>query len=195
MLISLLFILDTPRNLYFLHTSTWLLNMFGIFFILAAHEHYSIDVFIAFYIASRLFLYYHTLANNQALMSHDSNRTRIWFPLFSYFESSVDGIIPNEYHSLSELFQNLFIWLLNIKDLWMLTARRIWIQQMNHPEPNRRNRRSQSQTPSKRNKLSTNFGNSSEKTRRSMVNLTTPDIASFDNVDKKSSSESPKKEI
>ncbi|KAJ6642732.1 Ceramide phosphoethanolamine synthase, partial [Pseudolycoriella hygida] len=49
----------TPRHLYFLHTITWLLNMFGIFFILAAHEHYT------FYITSRLFLYYHTLANNQ----------------------------------------------------------------------------------------------------------------------------------
>ena len=76
---------------------SWLLNMFGIFFILAAHEHYSIDVFIAFYITSRLFLYYHTLANNQALMSRDSKRTKVWFPLFSYFESGVDGIVPNQY--------------------------------------------------------------------------------------------------
>lgn len=64
--------------------------MFGIFFILSAHEHYSIDVFIAFYITSRLFLYYHTLANNQALMQRDSSRTRIWFPLFSFFESEVN---------------------------------------------------------------------------------------------------------
>lgn len=118
----------TPRNLYFLHTLTWLLNMFGIFFILAGHEHYSIDVFVAFYITSRLFLYYHTLANNHALMSHDSNRTRIWFPMFSYFESSVDGIIPNEYDSIAEIIAKLFEILVYCKDICMLTARRFWIQ-------------------------------------------------------------------
>ncbi|XP_017473228.1 PREDICTED: sphingomyelin synthase-related 1 [Rhagoletis zephyria] len=117
----------TPRNLYFLHTLTWLLNMFGIFFILAAHEHYSIDVFVAFYITSRLFLYYHTLANNQALMSHDSNRTRIWFPMFSYFESSIDGIVPNEFDSIGALIDGMLQLVLNVKDTCMLTARRIWI--------------------------------------------------------------------
>lgn len=103
----LFFITDTPRHLYFLHTFTWMLNMFGIFFILAAHEHYSIDVFVAFYITSRLFLYYHTLANNQALMQRDSIRTRIWFPLFSFFEASVDGIVPNEYETPSLIVCNL----------------------------------------------------------------------------------------
>ncbi|XP_029034262.1 sphingomyelin synthase related [Osmia lignaria lignaria] len=107
----------TPRQLYFLHTFTWMLNMFGIFFILAAHEHYSIDVFVAFYITSRLFLYYHTLANNQALMQRDSNRTRIWFPLFSFFESSVDGIVPNEYESPSLIVCNLVG---TGKDIWNL---------------------------------------------------------------------------
>ncbi|XP_055691004.1 ceramide phosphoethanolamine synthase-like [Lutzomyia longipalpis] len=117
----------TPRHLYFLHTMTWLLNMFGIFFILAAHEHYSIDVFVAFYITSRLFLYYHTLANNQALMSHDSTRTRIWFPMFSYFESSVDGIIPNEFDTMTEVLGKCFWGVVYIKDLCMLTARRIWL--------------------------------------------------------------------
>ncbi|KAK7868363.1 hypothetical protein R5R35_013653 [Gryllus longicercus] len=101
----------TPRHLYFVHTFTWLLNMFGIFFILSAHEHYSIDVFVAFYITSRLFLYYHTLANNQALMQRDSNRTRVWFPLFSFFESSVDGIVPNEYESPVVPIRKLLIWI------------------------------------------------------------------------------------
>lgn len=82
--------------------------MFGIFFILAAHEHYSIDVFVAFYITSRLFLYYHTLSNNQALMQRDSIRTRVWFPLFSYFEASVDGIVPNEFETPSEIVANIY---------------------------------------------------------------------------------------
>lgn len=167
--------------------------MFGIFFILAAHEHYSIDVFIAFYIASRLFLYYHTLANNQALMSHDSNRTRIWFPLFSYFESSVDGIIPNEFTSLSEIFCSMGNWLISIKDLWMLTARRYWIAQQNIPEPSKRNRRSQSSTPKKKH-LPNGYAASGDKLRRSMVNLCSTssslDIAE-DVVEKK---DGPKKE-
>lgn len=157
--------------MYFLHTSTWLLNMFGIFFILAAHEHYSIDVFIAFYIASRLFLYYHTLSNNQALMSSDSNRTRIWFPMFSYFESSVDGIIPNEYTSLSEMFGQLGCWLISAKDLCMLTARRFWINQVNK-EPDKRRPRSQSQSSTRKHKGGS--ADSGEKLRRSMVDLTNP---------------------
>ncbi|KAM7356350.1 sphingomyelin synthase related [Cochliomyia hominivorax] len=121
----------TPRNLYFLHTLSWLLNMFGIFFILAAHEHYSIDVFVAFYITSRLFLYYHTLANNQALMQRDSNRTRIWFPMFSYFESSVDGIIPNEFDTVGEIIDQLTHLLIDLKDTVMLTAHRFWLEAPN----------------------------------------------------------------
>ncbi|KAF0301981.1 Sphingomyelin synthase-related 1 [Amphibalanus amphitrite] len=88
----------TPRRIYFLHTFTWLLNVFGVFFILSAHEHYSIDVFIAFYITSRLFMYYHTLANNQVKRKRaDEKRTRIWFPMFSYFEANVHGTVPNEF--------------------------------------------------------------------------------------------------
>jgi len=89
----------TSRRIYFLHTFTWLLNCFGVFFILAAHEHYSIDVFVAFYITSRLFLYYHTLVNNRAVSkyqeSFDAKRTWFYFPVFSFLEENVDGRIPN----------------------------------------------------------------------------------------------------
>ncbi|VDM04779.1 unnamed protein product [Schistocephalus solidus] len=87
----------TPANFHPLHTFTWILNVFGVFFILAAHEHYSIDVFVAVYITSRLFLYYHWLANNQFLMRQDKQRARIWFPLFAFFESESRGSVPPEF--------------------------------------------------------------------------------------------------
>ncbi|XP_066942332.1 sphingomyelin synthase-related protein 1-like [Macrobrachium rosenbergii] len=100
----------TPRRMYYLHIASWVLNTFGIFFILAAHEHYSIDVFIAFYITSRMFLYYHSLANNRALHQRDSFRTKIWFPMFSYFEAHIDGIVPNEYSNPLCKANLLYLW-------------------------------------------------------------------------------------
>lgn len=74
------------------------MNLFSIFFILAGHEHYSIDVFVAFYISSRLFLYYHSMAYHAGSMTSADSRTRIWFPLFWFFESGGQvGRVKNEY--------------------------------------------------------------------------------------------------
>ena len=63
--------------------------------VLAAHEHYTIDVFIAFFLTSRLFLYYHSLANNAVLHSVSDKRLSIWFPMFSYFEKNIQCMVPN----------------------------------------------------------------------------------------------------
>ncbi len=60
------------------HTICWVANIFGMFFVLAAHEHYTIDVLIAFYISSRLFLYYHTLAHLSALKKDGRDRVLSW---------------------------------------------------------------------------------------------------------------------
>lgn len=106
---------DSPKSYYFIHTISWVLNLFGIFFILAGHEHYSIDVFIAFYISTRLFLYYHALANNRALYQSDRARTKIWFPLFSFFESSVTDIVPNHFEDHSVTIQELSKAVVNFK--------------------------------------------------------------------------------
>lgn len=73
---------------------------------------------------------------SQALTSHDSTRTRIWFPMFSYFESSVDGIIPNEYSSVEDICSELFGCIASLRHCCMLTARRFWLanQQLVSPE-------------------------------------------------------------
>jgi hypothetical protein len=62
----------------FFHTMCWVANLFGIFFILAAHEHYTIDCLIAFYLSSRLFLYYHSLAHLNALRTEAKSRIEHW---------------------------------------------------------------------------------------------------------------------
>ncbi|VDK47409.1 unnamed protein product [Cylicostephanus goldi] len=87
----------TPPSWTFLHTTTWVLNLFGVFFILAGHEHYSIDVFIAFYISSRMFLYYHAYAYNHANLTATDDRIRLWFPLGWFFEAGSMGKVPNEF--------------------------------------------------------------------------------------------------
>ena len=51
--------------------------------------------FIAFFLTSRLFLYYHSLANNAVLHSISDNRLSIWFPMFSYFERNIQCMVPN----------------------------------------------------------------------------------------------------
>eukprot|EP01095_Lingulamoeba_sp_RSL-Kostka_P003880 TRINITY_DN1499_c0_g1_i1.p1 TRINITY_DN1499_c0_g1~~TRINITY_DN1499_c0_g1_i1.p1 ORF type:complete len:435 (+),score=67.64 TRINITY_DN1499_c0_g1_i1:98-1402(+) len=82
-----------------LHILSWILNIFGIFFVSAAHEHYTIDILMAFYISSRLFLHYHTLANTSPLLSEDHSALfkRSFFPIFSYMESDSKGAIKNEF--------------------------------------------------------------------------------------------------
>ncbi|CAF1024878.1 unnamed protein product [Didymodactylos carnosus] len=87
----------SPRSYHLLHLLTWLMAFTGIFFILAGHQHYSIDVLIAGILASRLFIYYHMLANNKTFLQRDIKRMRIWLPLFVYFEENVLTAIPNEY--------------------------------------------------------------------------------------------------
>lgn len=98
----------SPRKLQNLHTFCWVLNLFGIFFILASHEHYSIDVFVAVYVSSRLFLYYHCLANSNIFRQKDKERTMIWFPLFSFLEYEITSIVPNVYENP---FRNLYSYL------------------------------------------------------------------------------------
>lgn len=106
-------------------------NFFGMFFILAAHEHYTIDVIIAFYIASRLFDYYHTvivlvssgletgkffsfLDNLKPflLLSYlyaAAQREGFQYFVFSYMEEDTPAFLPNEYEMPWTAFTRIFM--------------------------------------------------------------------------------------
>ncbi|MCJ8736466.1 hypothetical protein PDJAM_G00012890 [Pangasius djambal] len=90
----------SPRRLWLYHWACLSLSVSGIFCILLAHDHYTVDVVVAYFITTRLFWWYHTLANQQCLKqdSQINAFSRVWwFRLFSYFERNVQGVVPRHY--------------------------------------------------------------------------------------------------
>ncbi|KAM3860038.1 phosphatidylcholine:ceramide cholinephosphotransferase 1-like [Diretmus argenteus] len=89
-----------PKRLWWFHWFCWFLWSVGLFCILLAHDHYSIDVVLAYYITTRLFWWYHTMANQQVLKQPcpASFVSRIWwYRVFLYLESNVHGVVPMHY--------------------------------------------------------------------------------------------------
>ena len=66
-------ITDSPKRLWWYHWICWTLSAVGIFCILLAHDHYTVDVVVAYFITTRLFWWYHTLANQQVSSASISN--------------------------------------------------------------------------------------------------------------------------
>ena len=66
----------TPESWHLLHNMCAALNGAGMFFILAAHEHYTLDVLMGFYIATRTFQSYHTIANTAHTAANTSHAAR-----------------------------------------------------------------------------------------------------------------------
>ncbi|XP_005292542.1 phosphatidylcholine:ceramide cholinephosphotransferase 1 isoform X1 [Chrysemys picta bellii] len=91
----------SPRRLWWYHWICWALSIVGMFCILLAHDHYTVDVVVAYYITTRLFWWYHTMANQQVLK--EASQTNLlarvwWYRPFQYFEKNVQGIVPRSYH-------------------------------------------------------------------------------------------------
>jgi hypothetical protein len=60
-------ILDSPRRCQPIHWLAGLTVLVGVTMVLVAHGHYTVDVLIAYYVTTRLWYIYHTLANNSHL--------------------------------------------------------------------------------------------------------------------------------
>ncbi|XP_066548958.1 phosphatidylcholine:ceramide cholinephosphotransferase 1 [Amia ocellicauda] len=91
----------SPKRFWWYHWICWTLSAVGIFCILLAHDHYTVDVVVAYFITTRLFWWYHTMANQQVLKEKSQSNffSRVWwYRLFQYFEDNVQGIVPRNYH-------------------------------------------------------------------------------------------------
>uniref|UniRef100_A0A1A8P9X3 Phosphatidylcholine:ceramide cholinephosphotransferase 1 n=2 Tax=Nothobranchius TaxID=28779 RepID=A0A1A8P9X3_9TELE len=99
--LTFLFIKEySPKRYWWYQWLCWTLSAVGIFCILLAHDHYTVDVVVAYFITTRLFWWYHTMANQQSLKeSSQSNPfSRVWwYRLFQFFEENVRGTVPRSY--------------------------------------------------------------------------------------------------
>lgn len=90
----------TPRRCFLVHWFSWLVSVVGVVMMVISRGHYTVDVLIAYYVATRIFWMYHTLANNAGLKTSSPNNflSRLWwFSIFQYFEGNVSGVVPRQY--------------------------------------------------------------------------------------------------
>jgi len=90
----------SPRRFILLHWISFLTSLCGVIFLLLARGHYTIDVILAYYVTSRIWWLYHTLAHNQQLKSrgeHNFLDNMCWWHVFRFFESNVRGPLPRKY--------------------------------------------------------------------------------------------------
>jgi len=90
----------SPRKFVILHWISWGMSWCGMAILLLARGHYTIDVLIGYYAATRTFWTYHSLCNNSALKTRTENNYHSnvwWFPVFEYFEGNVTARLPKEY--------------------------------------------------------------------------------------------------
>ncbi|XP_054635848.1 phosphatidylcholine:ceramide cholinephosphotransferase 2 isoform X1 [Dunckerocampus dactyliophorus] len=88
----------SPRSFWWYHLMCWLLSAVGVVCILVGHEHYSVDVVVAYFVTTRLFWWYHTMANVQCQCSPNNYLTNVWWnPLFNFMERNVHMPVPCVY--------------------------------------------------------------------------------------------------
>ncbi|XP_037116670.1 phosphatidylcholine:ceramide cholinephosphotransferase 2-like [Syngnathus acus] len=95
--LSYLFIKEySPRWMCWYQWICWVLSASGVLCILVGHEHYSIDVLVGYFITTRLFWWYHTMANTHALRRAPNNLlSRTWWnPVFNFLERNVQTNVP-----------------------------------------------------------------------------------------------------
>merc|ERR1719481_1853020 len=90
----------SPRRFILLHWASFLTSLCGVIFLLIARGHYTIDVLLAYYVTSRIWWVYHTLAHNTELKTdgeHNLLTNLCWWRVFRFFETKTSGPLPNRF--------------------------------------------------------------------------------------------------
>jgi len=90
----------SPRRFVLLHRASFLSAVLGVILLLLARGHYTIDVLLAYYVSSRLWWVYHTLAHNDTLKRrgpHNLLAHLWWWTVFEFFETKTNGALPNRF--------------------------------------------------------------------------------------------------
>ena len=106
---------DSPRSWWPLHWLAWLATVVGVGFLVVSRGHYTIDVIISYYVCTRVFWNYHTLAAHTTLRVshqpqmpptrlfqnsvHNHHRKEFWFPIFQILESKIQKPVPRRFDS------------------------------------------------------------------------------------------------
>ena len=91
---------DSPQGFYLLHWFSIFLFLTGISALLLGRGHYSIDVLLGYWVTTRVWAMYHTLANHTMLKTmdrHNNLQTLWWWRVFIFLESNVPGPLPQQY--------------------------------------------------------------------------------------------------
>jgi shingomyelin synthase len=89
-----------PGHPFFLplKVGSCILNFAGALCILLAHEHYTVDVVLGFFITLMIFTDYHNVAHNPELRRRDRLRIRLTSPLAYFMERNGEGKLVNHYN-------------------------------------------------------------------------------------------------
>lgn len=90
----------SPRRFFLLHGFILCAVLSALVFMLLGRGHYTLDVLVAYWVTSRVWWVYHTLAHNNNLKEHGEHNyvSNIWWwYIFRYFEENVPGPLPRVY--------------------------------------------------------------------------------------------------
>ena len=124
------FLSDSPSSFKLLHWASFLVSTCGVVFLLLGRGHYSIDVILAYFVTTRIWWIYHTLANNSTLRTsgdHNLLANECWWhafrsafkspwilsdkdTCFRWFEGKTKGPLPRKYNlPLPKFIKRFFV--------------------------------------------------------------------------------------